>query len=184
MLQPLVTCIMPTYGRPDYAAESLAMFLEQDYLNRELIILNDCPEQVFKGTFPNVRIINSQVRYPTLGEKRNAMIEEARGELIAIWDDDDVYLPWRLSYSVEEMQRLTTPFFVPAEFWAYWGNEKLHDNQAIPGWISHPMFVFRDLTRRVHNEVVRTKELCWFQYSCDISERVMNASFPVKSGSR
>jgi glycosyltransferase involved in cell wall biosynthesis len=119
------------------------MFLEQDYLNKELIIMNDCSDQVFKVNFPNVRIINSQVRYPTLGEKRNAMIEEARGEHIAVWDDDDVYFPWRLSYSVREMKRLATPFFVPAEFWAYWGNERFHDNQAIRGWISHPMFVFR-----------------------------------------
>lgn len=148
MLEPLVSCIMPTYGRPDYVAESLMMFLEQDYLNKELIILSDCPGQIFKATFPNVRIINSQIKYSTLGEKRNAMIEEARGELIAVWDDDDVYFPWRLSYSVREIQRLATSFFLPAEFWAYWGDERFHDNQAIPGWISHPMFVFRkDLWR-------------------------------------
>ena len=148
MLQPLVSCIMPTYGRPDYVMESLSMFLEQDYQNKELIILNDCPGQVFKGDFPQVRITNLDERFSTLGEKRNAIIEEARGEVIAVWDDDDVYLPWRLSYSVEEMYRHAAPFYLPAEFWAYWGDEKLHDNQAIQGWISHPMFVFqKDLWR-------------------------------------
>jgi glycosyltransferase involved in cell wall biosynthesis len=134
---------MPTYGRPDYVAESLAMFLAQDYPFKELIVLNDCPGQVFSGDIQGVRLLNVDSRYPTLGEKRNAIVEQARGELIAVWDDDDVYLPWRLSYSVEQIERLATPFFFPSEYWAYWGEGPLHVNQAIPDWISHPQFVFR-----------------------------------------
>lgn len=59
MTLPLVSCIMPTYGRPDYVAESIAMFLDQDYEAKELIILNDCPGQVLRGDFPGVRIVNS-----------------------------------------------------------------------------------------------------------------------------
>ena len=143
MSHPLVTCVMPTYGRPDYVAKSLAMFLQQDYPFKELIVLNDCPGQIFFGDIRDVRLVNTDSRYPTLGEKRNALVEEARGELIAVWDDDDVYLPWRLSYSVEQVQRLATPFFFPSEYWAYWGEGPLHVNQAIPDWLSHGQFVFR-----------------------------------------
>ncbi len=43
MTQSRVSCIMPTYGRPDFVAQSVAMFLAQDYAEKELIILNDCP---------------------------------------------------------------------------------------------------------------------------------------------
>jgi glycosyltransferase involved in cell wall biosynthesis len=32
-----------------------------------------------------------------VGEKRNVGIREARGEYLAVWDDDDVSLPWRLA---------------------------------------------------------------------------------------
>ena len=59
----VVSCIMPTYGRPDYVLESVAMFMAQDYSRKELLILNDCPNQFFETAVPNVRIFNSQSRF-------------------------------------------------------------------------------------------------------------------------
>ncbi|PQO43820.1 glycosyltransferase family 2 protein [Blastopirellula marina] len=147
---PLVSCVMPTYGRPDFVDESIRMFLAQDYPNKELIILNDCADQHFECTSPNVRVINSEQRYPTLGEKRNAAIEAAKGEVIAVWDDDDVYLPWRISFSLAEMKRHKTEFYRPEEFWAYWGEETLHDNRSTPGWVNHAFVLFtKSLWRQV-----------------------------------
>ncbi len=143
MSLPLVSCVMPTYGRPDYVAESLAMFLAQDYPNKELIILNDCPGQLMEGEFPGVRIVNAPERWATLGEKRNAAIGLAEGEFIAVWDDDDVYFPWRLSYSMQRMLQLQIPVYCPAEYWAYWGSENLHENQSKMDWIYHPLVIFR-----------------------------------------
>ncbi len=143
MSPPLVSCVMPTYGRPEFVAESLAMFLAQDYPARELIILNDCPGQTLHGEFPGVRIINASARWATLGEKRNAAIELAKGEFIAVWDDDDVYLPWRLSHSMRRIQELRAALYCPADYWAYWGDENLHENQALLNWIYHPLVVFR-----------------------------------------
>ncbi|MGL5097100.1 MAG: glycosyltransferase family 2 protein, partial [Planctomycetia bacterium] len=139
---PLVSCVMPTYGRPDYVAESIAMFLAQDYPAKELIILNDCAGQTLLGDFPDVRIFNCESRWPTLGEKRNAAIERAQGKYIAVWDDDDVYMPWRLSYSMRRIDELNAPLYCPAEYWAYWGGEDLHDNQAVLEWIYHPLVIF------------------------------------------
>jgi glycosyltransferase involved in cell wall biosynthesis len=140
---PIITCIMPTYGRREYVNESVAMFLAQDYPHKELIILNDCAGQELLGAFPGVRIVNQNSRFTSLGEKRNTCIRLAKGSVIAIWDDDDVYLPWRLSLSWSEMDRLGTPFYRPAEFWAYWGDDNLHDNQSVPGWVSHAWVMFR-----------------------------------------
>jgi glycosyltransferase involved in cell wall biosynthesis len=141
---PLISCIMPTYGRPEYVNESVAMFLAQDYPRKELIILNDCAGQQFEGDFPDVHIVNQNSRFASLGEKRNTCIQLAKGSVIAVWDDDDVYLPWRLSFSYDEMNRLGTPFYRPAEFWAYWGDENLRNNQSVPGWISHPWVMFNN----------------------------------------
>ncbi len=140
---PLISCIMPTYGRPWYVHESVQMFLDQDYPAKELILLNDCEGQVFHSELPDIRVINSSRRFPTLGEKRNACIQHARGEFLAIWDDDDVYLPWRLSYSLAELNRWQTDFYRPAEFLAYWGEDALHNNQTVPGWLSHPTVLLR-----------------------------------------
>ena len=71
---------MLTYGR--YAGEeadhtvlieeAVESFLRQDYLRKELVILNDTPGQVIEFDHPRVKIINWPERYPTLGEKRNA----------------------------------------------------------------------------------------------------------------
>lgn len=143
MSLPLISCIMPTYGRPDYVAESLSMFLAQDYPSKELIILNDCPGQVLLGDFPGVRIVNTDTRWQSLGAKRNAAIELAKGEHIAVWDDDDVYLPWRLSHSMRHLDETKCPFYCPATFWAYWGVDTLHVNQAVQNWICHPAHIFR-----------------------------------------
>jgi glycosyltransferase involved in cell wall biosynthesis len=147
---PLISCIMPTYGRPAYVDEAVAMFLAQDYPNKELVILNDCAGQVFSADFPCVRIINQQARWSSLGAKRNGCITAAHGSIIAIWDDDDVYLPWRISWSWSEMQRYATSFYRPREFWAYWGSDELHDNQAVESWVSHAWVMFtKDLWEQV-----------------------------------
>jgi glycosyltransferase involved in cell wall biosynthesis len=141
---------MPTYGRPSYVGEAVAMFLAQDYPAKELIVLNDCAGQVFRCDQPGVRVINTDRRFPNLGEKRNAVIEMARGEIIAVWDDDDVHLPWRLSFSMTEMQKWNTEFYRPAEFWAYWGEPALHDNQSVDYWVSHGLVMFtKNLWQRV-----------------------------------
>lgn len=101
---PLVSCICPTFGRPPrrqhLIEEAIQSFLLQDYPNKELIVLNDCPSQELVCDAPGVRIINVSERFPSLGDKRNAGVALARGNLIATWDDDDISLPWRLSLSV------------------------------------------------------------------------------------
>lgn len=130
---------MPTYGRPAYVNEAVQMFLDQDYApeRRELIILNDCPGQVYRTNIPdkyNVRIFNAAHRYKSLGDKRNTCIEYARGDLIAVWDDDDVHLPWRLSFSCGEMQKHQLPFYRAAHLWAYWGTRQLNENRCSPGY--------------------------------------------------
>ncbi|QDV17105.1 putative glycosyl transferase [Gimesia panareensis] len=136
---PLISCVMPTYGRPEYLHESLEMFLSQDYENKELLIVNDCPGQTIIGEYPQVRIINCKKRFHSLGEKRNFAIQEAAGNWIAVWDDDDIYLPWRLSFTMQEISEFQTPLYRPASFWAYWGETTLHSNQCTPEWISHPL---------------------------------------------
>jgi hypothetical protein len=46
---------------------------------------------------PDVRIYNLDETFKTIGEKENYAIERCSGELIAVWDDDDVALSNHLS---------------------------------------------------------------------------------------
>jgi hypothetical protein len=38
---PLVTAIMPTAGRPEFALQAVRYFCDQDYPNKELVVLED-----------------------------------------------------------------------------------------------------------------------------------------------
>lgn len=108
-MNPLVSCLCCTYNRPMLLGESIRCFLDQDYENKRLIVLNDqegvqlsmdnCPD--------NVSILNSPVRFGSLGEKRNFLKSYEVGDFYCIWDDDDLYVPYRLSESIYLMQRDT-----------------------------------------------------------------------------
>ncbi len=96
MLEPLVSCLCPTYGRFRHLRQALACFLAQDYEPKELVILNDHPKPI-RCDEPGVRVVNVAERYEGMGRKRQALLDLARGRWAAQWDDDDFYLPWHLS---------------------------------------------------------------------------------------
>jgi glycosyltransferase involved in cell wall biosynthesis len=85
---------MITYGRVNTLVEALHSFLIQDYPvdKCELIIVNDYPEQKLIFDHPQVTIYNLNKTFQLIGEKENYAIERCKGELIAVWDDDDIAL--------------------------------------------------------------------------------------------
>ncbi len=98
---PPVSCFCVTYGRPRLLEESIHSFLQQDYAGpKEMIVLNDYAEQILAFDHPEVQVINLPRRFRTLGEKMNAAVALASYDLLFLWDDDDIYLPHRLSFSV------------------------------------------------------------------------------------
>jgi glycosyltransferase involved in cell wall biosynthesis len=138
---PLVSCICPTYNRPpEYQhllEEAIESFMRQDNPRKELIVLNDAPGQELHCEAEGVVIVNAAERFATLGDKHNAMVGMARGEVIAVWDDDDISLPWRLSYSVERLG--DADYFNPRCYWFLPPEGLRHDHAA---GISHNASVF------------------------------------------
>lgn len=93
---PLISCIMPTSGRPAYVAQSIKMFMQQDYPCKELIIcFNDFSDLPAIQYPSQVRLL--QVTTKIIGAKRNECCRHALGSIIAQWDDDDMYNTNRLS---------------------------------------------------------------------------------------
>ena len=120
---PKVSCQCLTYGRPGVLQEAIKSFLLQDYPGeKELIVLNDHPTII---TLPGnsikdneeIKFINLKDRVPTVGEKRNICCENCTGDIICVWDDDDISLPWRISVTVENMTN--HHHFKPAKFIKY-----------------------------------------------------------------
>ena len=102
MEYPLISCIMPTKNRRRFVAQSLRYFEEQDYPNKELIIVDDGDDLIVDlvSQRPHISYLAPQYAH-TVGVKRNIACEAAHGDIICHWDDDDWYGPSRLSYQVE-----------------------------------------------------------------------------------
>ena len=101
---PFVSCVMPTFGRHELAVRSMELFQRQDYPRCELIVVDDDPDSL-ESSIPNdprIRHLRLETRH-TIGGKRNLACETAVGDLLANWDDDDWYAPWRLRYQAESL---------------------------------------------------------------------------------
>jgi len=97
---PLVSCIMPTYERRRYVPQALQSFLQQDYPNRELIVVDDGRDAIADLVQGHENVRYFHVSRTSIGAKRNLACNQAAGEIIAHWDDDDWYSTDRLRYQV------------------------------------------------------------------------------------
>ncbi len=101
---PLLSRIMPTANRREFARQVIRYFLAQDWPRKELILVEDGTDSAADLALadPCVRSF-SLPGLPPLGAKRNFACQQARGEFIVHWDDDDWSAPWRLRYQAEQI---------------------------------------------------------------------------------
>ena len=99
-----VSAICPTYNRRRYLPTSISLFLAQTLGSSELIIVDDSTESVrdLVPNHPRIRYTRLDTRMST-GNKRNLCCEQARGEYIVHWDDDDWQAPNRLEDQVSKL---------------------------------------------------------------------------------
>jgi glycosyltransferase involved in cell wall biosynthesis len=100
---PLISVYMPTYNRSSMMQRAIASVLAQDYPHFELLIVDDCSSddtwQVLQdkyGQHPQIRLFR-QERGQGACAARNLAIKAAAGEFVTGIDDDDEFLPNRLS---------------------------------------------------------------------------------------
>lgn len=90
-----------TYGRVHLLEEALYSFLQQDFEDKEMIIVNDYPLQKLVFDHPQVKIFNLDETFPIIGQKENFAIERCSGDIIVTGDDDDIALPWHFKNIVK-----------------------------------------------------------------------------------
>lgn len=101
---PKISAYCPTYARPYLLEESIQCFLNQDYKGeKELVILNDYAGHTLHFDHPEVKIYNIKEHIKPLGKKFNETIKLCTGDILFAWEDDDIFLPHRISMSVEKM---------------------------------------------------------------------------------
>ena len=108
-----ILCLMPVYNhRHETTENALQCFLDQTHTNKYMLIGDDRPAaaQMPEQFFQNGEVVRFSYRFPTLTEKYNAMLAYAHEEniaydAVAIWDDDDIFLPMHLTAAAYELSR-------------------------------------------------------------------------------
>jgi glycosyltransferase involved in cell wall biosynthesis len=105
MIFPLVSCIMPTANREKYVPYAIKYFLQQDYPNKELVIIDDGARPV-RNLIPDTDNIYYTYIHPmrSIGLKRNYACERCNGDIILHWDDDDWHASDWITASVYYLQ--------------------------------------------------------------------------------
>lgn len=143
---PFVSCLCPTYNRvpawQHLLEEALESFVRQDYPleRRELVLLTDAPRQELVCTAAGVRIAHAPVRFASLGEKYNRLVELARGELLLPWEDDDISLPGRISQAVHRLG--DAPYWNPQRTWFLEAHRQRLHHDHLHG-VCHHAAIFR-----------------------------------------
>ena len=111
MTNPFVSVLCPTYERQRLLPVLIQQYIDQDYPaeRRELLILDDSATRSrdfdSKNRFQkcsndkSIRYEHVTSKMP-IGQKRNWLLNKARGDIIVWMDDDDVYTKDRISKSV------------------------------------------------------------------------------------
>jgi glycosyltransferase involved in cell wall biosynthesis len=104
---PFVSIIVPSKNRAWLHAGLLSVFRHQDYSNIEMLVA-DSGDNGQSESLVNVKDDNIHYYWLdndiSVGSKRNFLIEQAKGEVIVHFDDDDYYAPNYVSKMVQLMQ--------------------------------------------------------------------------------
>ncbi len=100
---PRISVIMPVYNAAGFVTEAIESALNQEGVDLELVIVDDQSSDNTVEVVTRISDQDSRVRVIQLPKNqgpaaaRNAAIDAARGEWIALLDADDLYVPGRLS---------------------------------------------------------------------------------------
>ncbi|MGE5658360.1 MAG: glycosyltransferase [Actinomycetota bacterium] len=101
-VNPRVSVIIPTYNNAHYIKQAIKSVVEQTYQDYEIIVIDDGStdetRQILEPYFDVIRYTYQQNQ--GLSAARNSGLSMARGELIALLDGDDFFLPHKLTEQV------------------------------------------------------------------------------------
>lgn len=104
-VHPIVSIILPTYNRAYLVSETIDSIVNQTYVHWELIIIDDGSDDETEILIR--KIADDRVKYiklnhtGKLGTVRNAGLAQAKGDLIAFADSDDLWRHDKLDFQVK-----------------------------------------------------------------------------------
>jgi glycosyltransferase involved in cell wall biosynthesis len=150
-MKPLISVIMPVYNGERYLTGTIKSILSQNYKPIEIIAVDDGSAdnsaQIIKQ-FSSLRYYFQTNSGPNA--TRNAGIKKARGDFLAFIDQDDIWLPGKLTRQMSAFEGkpdLDIVYGHVEQFYSSDINEiKVHikqSNMIMPGYIPSAMMVKR-----------------------------------------
>jgi len=112
MSRPFVSILTPTYNRRRFIPTLIEIYKSQTYPKdrMEWLIYDDGSDRVedlfqeASKTIPNIRYFRSEEKL-LIGQKRNRLNDESKGDIMIAMDDDDFYPPDRVSHVVQKFSQ-------------------------------------------------------------------------------
>ena len=119
-----VTIVITTYKRSSTLERAVISACEQDYAEREIIVIDDNADPTWNNTVTSIikKVETDQGREiiyiknrenKGAAKSRNIGIKKAKGEYITFLDDDDVYLKSKVSTQLAKMTECDADFSNP-----------------------------------------------------------------------
>ncbi|MEQ3511927.1 glycosyltransferase family A protein [Pseudoalteromonas sp. BZB3] len=112
-----ISVVIPTYKRPDLLARLLKSISLQTLLPNEVIVIDDCSgmESEYSAVIKEFDSIFEKLIFESLKQNsgaptaRNLGISKAKGDWVALVDDDDEWLPSKLEKQAELINKSNDP---------------------------------------------------------------------------
>ena len=141
---PSVGVVIPTRNRPDLMLRALDAALAQDYAGPlRIIVVYDGtpPEYLLARALPRPVMVLSNWRTPGLAGTRNTGVLGLDTDLVAFCDDDDAWLPNKITRQVDALLASPGSEFVTCAI------EVHHDGNVVPRLAGQTVVELADLVR-------------------------------------
>jgi glycosyltransferase involved in cell wall biosynthesis len=152
--------IIPTFNRSDLLAYAINSALNQTYIDREILVIDDGSKD---GTHSVASSFGQAIRYikKDNGGKASALnlgIAQSKGDLLIVLDDDDLFPPWALARHAEALTRNPSADFSYGRFARFLGKrlppiDELKDKEYVP-------------TRDPRRLAIKLMENCFLPNAC------------------
>jgi len=108
--EPLVSICIPVFNGEKTIAKTIDSILNQTYKNIEIFVVDNCSSDstvkiVREFTDARIHLILNDTHLPCAEYNWNRCFQHARGEFMAIFHADDIYLPHMVSRQVETFKK-------------------------------------------------------------------------------
>lgn len=170
MVKGKVSVVVPTYKRPTNLHTAITSVLEQDYPDYEILIINDNGDGSPYNAETDAVVDSLKLRDP-MGRiryikhtqnrngaaARNTGILRARGEFISFLDDDDMYLPNRLSDSVKRLEGSNNRYGAAYCGFLGWNSPQNNENRYKEGDLTKELLLLDYMKHYLHTNTATYK---------------------------